>query len=388
MHLKATPSSRTAPLFRRMLFIAVLLLMQVADACSQAAEAKLDALLGEPVTIAWQGVPLRTALTRLSETRQLVIWLDRRVDPTTPISLSAADRPLGETLQALAEQAGASATPFAGVIYVGPPQVAGELATLAVLAREPLAGAPVAVRNRWLMPRPWKFARLSQPRQLLVELAASVDARVDNQQVVPHDLWPERTLPAMAPIDGAVLLLAGFDQTPLLSPDGSSLTVAAIKRPAVIAREYRVPNSRQAAFDAAVAEMGGAVQSAAGGRRTIAARIEDHSKLRAIASGRPVDAAQERDDKRNATPSTAAIDDRRFTLTIDNKPIAAVLNQLAAQLNLQIEWDGAIADDEVRNALVSCQVAQAELDELLRALLAPAGLDFERSENRILIRRP
>jgi hypothetical protein len=85
---------------------------------------------------------------------------------------------------------------------------------------------------------------------------------------------------------------------------------------------------------------------------------------------------------------SSALDDRRFTLTIENKPLAPVLNQLAAQLNLQLEWDAEIPDSESgRNALVSCQVNKTDLNGLLKALLEPVGLTFEREESRISIRR-
>ena len=185
-----------------------------------------------------------TALERLAETQSLAIWRDRRIDPNLLITLTVADQPLTDVFAAIGQQAGAATVPFEGVIYVGPQQTADELATLAALARQPLVKAPAAARAKWLKPHTWSSSRLSEPRQLLNELAAAADAKVQNEQSVPHDLWPARELPALAAIDRAVLLLAGFDLTCRLSPDGSELQVIPITRPVAIAQEYRVSNSR------------------------------------------------------------------------------------------------------------------------------------------------
>jgi hypothetical protein len=354
------------------------------------AESKATQQLAKPVSITWQEVPLGTALERLAQTQSLAIWQDRRVDPNTPITLTVADQPIADVVAALGQQAGAAAVPFAGVIYFGPQQTADELATLAALARQPFAKAPAASRTRWLKPQAWSYPRLSEPRQLLIELATSVDAKVQNEQSVPHDLWPARDVSALAAIDRAVLLLAGFDLTCRVSKDGSQLQVTPITRPVAIVQEYRVPNSRSAAFSAAIAELSNATSTGEGSRPTITARVEEHERLRAALSGRPTGAVAAAAAMRTASEKMAggALDDRRFTLTIENKPLAPVLNQLAAQLNLQLEWDAAIPDTAVgRNMLVSCRVEKADLDDLLKALLEPAGLTSDRQANRISIRK-
>lgn len=369
----------------------ILLIAGVVIASSaHSAESKATQQLAKPVSITWQEVPLGTALERLAETQSLAIWQDRRVDPNVPITLTVADQPLADVFAALGQQAGVVAVPFAGVIYFGPQQTADELATLAALARQPLAKAPAASRTRWLKPQAWSYPRLSEPRQLLIELATSVNAKVQNEQSVPHDLWPARDVSALAAIDRAVLLLAGFDLTCRVSKDGSQLQVTPITRPVAIVQEYRVPNSRSAAFGAAVAELSDAKSTGEGSRPTIAARVEDHERLRAALSGRLIDAVataavmRSVGEKRGGNP----LNDRRFTLTIENKPLAPVLNQLAAQLNLQLEWDAAIPDTAAgRNMLVSCRVEKADLDDLLQALLEPAGLTSERQENHVSIRK-
>ncbi|WP_210421020.1 hypothetical protein [Lacipirellula limnantheis] len=347
--------------------------------------------LAKPISITWQQVPLHTALQRLGDAQSLAIWCDRRIDPGALITLTAVDRPTAEVFASLGEQLGAAAVPFVGVIYFGPPQTCVELATLAALARQPLSGAPATVRARWLKPQPWTCDRLSEPRELLRQLASAAHANIRGEQLVPHDLWPARKLPAMAPLDCAVLLLAGFDLACEPSNDGEILEIKPIDRPVAIAQEYRVPSSQSAAFDAAVAALPEATSSGDGSRPTIVARVEDHQRLRAALSGRStgaVAAAAAALRSGAANVAGSELEDRRFTLTIENKPLTAVLNQLATQLDLQLEWDAAIpATAADRNVLVSCKVAKADLDGLLEALLEPAGLTCERQQSRVLIRK-
>jgi hypothetical protein len=353
------------------------------------AEPKSAPPLARRVSITWQQVPLAVALDRLAETQSIAVWCDRRVDPQTSITLTAVDQPLAEALAALGRQAGAAAVPFGGIIYFGPQQTADELATLAALARQPLAAAPTAARAKWLRPKAWSYPRLSEPRRLLAELLAAADAQVLNEPEVPHDLWPARKLPPLAVIDRVVLLLAGFDLTCRVSEDGAQLVVIPITRPVAVERQYRVPAGRLAAFNAAFSELNGAASTELGSTRTISARIEDHDRLQAVLSGRPDPAVAAAAAMRSASQARggSALEDRRFTLTIENKPLEPVLNQLADQLNLQLEWDPAIPDgDSRRIGLVSCRVVTADLDGLLKALLEPAGLAFERQERLVSIR--
>lgn len=370
--------------------VAVVLASSAHSSSAHSAEAKAMRQLAKSASITWQEVPLGTALERLGATQSLAIWRDRRIDPNLPITLTVADQPLTDVFVAIGQQAGAAAVPFEGVIYMGPQQTADELATLAALARQPLVKAPAAARAKWLKPHTWSSSRLSEPRQLLNELAAAADAKVQNEQSVPHDLWPARELPALAAIDRAVLLLAGFDLTCRLSPDGSELQVIPITRPVAIAQEYRVSSSRSGEFNAAVAELNGATSTGEANRPTITARVEDHERLRAALSGRPTGAVAAAAAMRTAGEKAAGspLEDRRFTLTIENKPLAAVLNQLAAQLNLQLEWDAAIPDTAAgRKMLVSCKVEKADLDGLLEALLKPAGLVSKRRDSHVSIQK-
>jgi hypothetical protein len=160
---------------------------------------------------------------------------------------------------------------------------------------------------------------------------------VDDHQV-PHDLWPEHKLPPMSALDRAVLLLSGFDLTCQISADGSKLRVVPIKRP-----------------------------------------------LKTSGLAPPTASRAKPPRPRAATTKTL----QRFTLKIENQPAGRVIDQLARQLQLEVTWDAALQQNPTlgREANVSCDVREADLDALLTAVLSPAGLAFERDGKRVSIRR-
>ncbi|MBA3485309.1 MAG: hypothetical protein H0T51_26230 [Pirellulales bacterium] len=303
-----------------------------------AATQQLEQRLAARVSVAWEGQELATALQRLADSQRLPLWIDRRVDPNAPIELTANDQPLSDVLDSIGAPHGWAATPYHGMLYFGPKQTASELLTLSALARQSIAKAPPDVRSRWLKPEAWTIARLSEPRGLLKQLARSAGAAVVDEREVPHDLWPERQLPPMSALDRAILLLSGFDLTCQISADGRKLRVLPIKRP-----------------------------------------------LQLIGPAPPTASRSRPPQPRSAAKGTV----QRFTLKIENQPAGRVLDQLARQLQLEVTWDAALQQTPAfgREANVSCDVHEADLDELLTAVLMPAGLTFEREERKVRIRR-
>jgi hypothetical protein len=230
----------------------------------------------------------------------------------------------------------------------------------------------------------WRFPRLSEPRALLAELAQSVGAQLRGAERIPHDLWAERSLPPMSTLDRAVLLLAGFDLTCQVSPDGRQLRVVPISRPVHVTQTHTVPASRAAAVDAALADFTDAIITRNGQRLTLAASVEAHGRVRSAIRGGTEAMAKA------ATPprprSRRAV--QRYTVEINNQPVGKVIDQLASQLKLEVIWPAAPADgsSNPRDKRVSCKVNEALLDELLEAILTPADLTFERFRTKVTIR--
>jgi len=285
------------------------------------------------ITAVWQGQELGTALERLADTKQSPLWLDRRVDPQQTVDIRFTDVSFSQALAELTEQRDLGFSRLDEVIYVGPSKTARGLASLASQARASLALMPEATQQLWLRAEASSWPRLTQPRELLTSLLGEVGAELVNSEVVPHDLWPARELPPLALVDRVVLVLAGFDLTCDLSPNGRSCRVVPIKYPLPVVEGPL------------------------------------HAEARA-----PV-------------PSATTGTRRMFSLQLENQPVGRVIEQLAEQLDLQVAWndDSLQANKRSHETLVSCQVTDVDLEALLKSILAPAGLGFTKAGQRVEI---
>lgn len=289
-------------------------------------------LLAQRVTATWQGQQLGTALERLATTRQASLWLDRRVDLRQTVDIQFSDVPFAQALAELAEQHALGVSHLDSVIYVGPKKTARGLATLARRARASLTQASAAKRQKWLRAVSSSWPRLTRPRVLLKEILARADIELVDGELVAHDLWPARELPRMALVDRVVLILAGFDLTCEISPDGKTCRVVPIDFPLAVVGD-----------DAPLAEA--------------------------------------------SSPVSESSAQRQFSLRLENQPVGRVMEQLAGQLKLEIFWneDSLQANERSRETVISCQIKNGDLDELLRTILEPAGLGFRREGQRVEI---
>jgi hypothetical protein len=327
--------------------------------------------------LTWQGQELATALERLAQTQRIDIWIDRRIDPSSPVALSSTNRPLHQALASALAPRGWGASPYQGILFIGPQQSTRELLTLSALARRSLNRAPADARAKWLQADAWSIPRLSEPRGLLRELAAMAGAAVRDDHLVSHDLWPARDLPPMAVTDRVVLLLAGFDLTCQISPDGRECRIVRISRPVRVESTYTVSAARAAAVSAVLKELPEAKATRRGSKLSLSATVEEHDQVRASIQGK----ASANRSPQSSPPSTSP-DQQRFTLKIVNQPVGPIIDQIGRQLTLTIDWAAPV---ESRSSLISCDVREATLDELLTAIFSSTELKFVRDGNAVRI---
>ena len=290
--------------------------------------------LHEHLSVTWQGQELGQALERLSDTRHISIWLDRRVDPQQSVQGEFRDLPLFEGLEKIAREHQLSVSQFGPVIYIGPQQSAQELDSLAQQAHGMLASSPTNLRRHWLKAAPSSWPRLSEPRGLLKEWFALSKISLLGDEKIAHDLWQSQELPPLTLVDRTVLLLIGFDLTCQISRDGKRCTVVPIERPL-----------------------------------TKVSRKSPKSTFL----------------KQPSQPAGQQV----FTLKLQNQPLGMVLDQLAKQLQLKVSWDKELrtSADVFRKGLVSCDVRNVDFDKLLESILQQADLRCWRDGQRITIEK-
>lgn len=287
-------------------------------------------------TIHWQDVPLRDAISRLEKLFATATFLDRRIDPTERVNLEMSASSAEQVLTQIGGEHGWSARRVGGVVYMGPADAARQLAGVIAARRADVARLPPSQRAVFSRKSALSWPRLTRPRELVTELVKRNGWRVADAERIPHDLWASERLDGLTFQEQLTLLLVGFDLTYAIQSETRTIQILKLDKTA------------------------------------IAAGAEDSPS---VPTAQTPPAAQERTTK------------QVFSLRVADKPVGAVMRELARRLNWQVEFDDAAIQAAGRSleARVSFAVENVEQDELLQAVLGPAGLTFQREAERIKI---
>ncbi len=305
-----------------------------------ALEAEGSALRHRPrpmATIHWRQVPLREAVGRLRGLYDEPVFVDRRVDPDMRVSLDITASSAEQVLAAFAAAHELGVARLGKLLYLGPSSSAERLRPLATLRSKEITRLPDEVRSSLMGRERLSWPRLSEPRRLIVLTAEKRGWRIVNPERIPHDLWAAGKLPKLSAAEEFTVLLIGFDLTFKWRLDGRAIQVSPL--PPVAA-----PRDAHVARDGP-ATIGPAARSPVGKTKQV------------------------------------------FTLRVQEKPVGAVLRELANRLhwNVRIDEDAIQAAGKSLDVHVSFTVTNVDRDELLDALLKPAGLDYRMEGERIRV---
>ena len=153
--------------------------------------------------------------------------------------------------------------------------------------------------------RSWQWNDLTTPQDLLDELAQEASIQWRGAEQIPHDLWPLADLPPLAWADRLTMVLAGFDLTFRVAPDGE--TVEIVPWPALdkIVYQKRYPGSQQAKSLAKKLgeQFAQSKITVAGNDLLITGRYEDHVQIAALLPG----GISQRRQQIESRPSTSGI---------------------------------------------------------------------------------
>lgn len=172
----------------------------------------LDRRLDDPLSVRWQGVGLRSALSELSRAQRVCLLLDRRFDPTRAVDLEAAGN-LRTVLERAVGPRGGSVLVLQGVVYLGPTATVAALPSARQRLRKAAANLSRDEHRRLTAARRFRWSDLATPRELLHELERESGWTLVGVESVPHDLWAAADLPAQSWLDRVQLVLAQFDKT-------------------------------------------------------------------------------------------------------------------------------------------------------------------------------
>lgn len=357
--------------------VAVILGWQVgrpagADPVTWRTGASLQRALAQPVSITWSGISLRRALTRLAQVQRVAILLDRRLDPSQKIEFSVQDTPLEDSLQRLAAQIHAAPALVGPVFYLSPRGTSANLSDVAARRREEADRLPSPVARRFTAKRPWHWPMLAVPRTLLEQLAGEAGTTIAGLDQIPHDLWPETDLPALAWTDRLTLVLAGFDRTFEFRDGGRTVRIIPFPAQTSILRSYPATLS-QVKLQSVMESFPHARIDASSQHIVLEGTPDEHRRLEKL--------LRNQSTKRQRKGRTGAT---LYTLKVDHQPVGAILKTLQQKAGLQVDIAPAAAP--LLNRRVTFDVREVTLDQLLKAALEPCGLEHRRTGQAIQVR--
>ena len=330
--------------------------------------------LEQPVSISWSGVPLRQAIQNLARSQRVAMLVDRRVDPDQEMEIALADLPLEEALLRIAAKLNLGVSRLGPVMYFGPKASAGRLRTLVELRNQEIERLPAAARTKLTEPKPCRWEQLSSPRDLLAAAASDYGVRIESLAAIPHDLWAAADLPTVGMAERVSLIAIQFDLTFQISPDGRAIRLVPIPERVVLEKSY--PSATPSAVVGRLKDMLKRSELTAGERQIVVrGPAEEHEMVVTLLSQKPV-------RRTTVTPGRTV-----YQLNIV-MPVGRLIRELGPKLNLEIEIDersisraGLSLDHDV-----SVSVKDASEDELLKAVLEPAGLTYQRTGNTLVVR--
>jgi hypothetical protein len=325
------------------------------------------------ISVDWEDVRLAQAVATLSRSQRVAIVLDRRVDPSREFRLALKDQPLDAVLKGLALKHKLGVARLGPVIYLGPRETAERLHTILELRKQDLGRLPPALRTALLRAKPVRWEMLAEPRELLRSLARQYQTPISGIDTVPHDLWDERELPAMSFVEQLTLIAGQFDLTFEFDADGRSVRLVPMSKRPVLEKTYANPPG-------AAAKLKGLLKHSelevVANRLLVRGPAEEHEIVEELLSGRRVSRTTVTEGKRYF-PQVNAVG-----------PVGKLIRDFAKRLELDFEID----EQAIRDAGISLDhevhvtLKDADEQDLWRAVLAPAGLEFERVGKKLIVR--
>lgn len=336
--------------------------------------------LSRQMGLAWQGQSLRVGLQKLSESTEIAILLDRRIDPGQLCSLQVKNVSLRSLLGVIASEVGAEISVFDNLIYVGPSATAFRLRTLVELASDSLLPDRNATgvsgktkRGLELMAREdFAWDDLTTPRTLLLDIGSRYGLQIDSVEVVPHDLWAAADLPSASAAQVLMLVLAQFNLSFEWAEDRSRIRIVPVPDAPRLSRQFTIRAGAAAEMKSKLEALSPAVAYRVSSRRVAVEgtveQIEQVERLLYPERFRP------RNGEAPRGPKVVT-----FSFSVARAPLVAFMKTLEQQSGFTFDYD----EDELKAADVRLDepielgAKALTAEELFQSMFEPNGVQFE-----------
>lgn len=309
--------------------------------------------LQQPVGFHMTGTPIVDALSNISQSYGITIWLDRRIAPGQLLTFRPNNANLETALEQIASLAGAEMQLVENVVYIGPKGQGPRIAAVAAILHDSLSRSGTNVAS----PVQPKWAELATPNEVLLSLLERTQLKLRGE--LPHDLWRANKFQRASSLATCIALVCGGFDLQCKQVNRGEISLASSLPPATWAGSY-------ASDSLSSADIGRIKQSLNGGtiRKLetawlITGKASSHlaAGSRRPAAGRPA---------RRPRPTGKMSGDIANTLE-------KIVEQLAAMQGLEVSWsEGCTAKH--RQQFVKIHVDNATFGEIISALSDKAEL--------------
>lgn len=292
----------------------------------------------QPLRASWTALPLAEVAAQATRFSGVPIVVDRRIDPSTRITLDTAGEAIDAVAANVAAQAGADVAILATTRRIAPAAAAAACEEAERLRDAELRRLPAAQRRRLETASAWTWERGAKPRDLVAEAARASGIDIAGLEAIPYDHFPAATWPPLPLAERLDLVLAHFDQRIAWTPGAAGQ----------LPRGRVVPQPL-------------------------------------VPAGRPRNRPR---PQRPAVPASAGAAPR-FTLRVE-APLDDVLAVVGRQLAVAIDIDepSLQARGVSPRSIVRAEVADASRDRLLEAITGPLGLSWAIDGDRLRVWAP
>ncbi len=327
------------------------------------------ATLDQPASFSWRGTPLREGLQNISRAYRLSIWLDRRIDPSLPITLPRVNpqsRDLHSVFQQVAKLAQCEIGLIENVLYVGPRGEVSRLQRAAIEFHNDWSIRKSADgRNATVQMRELSWEELTSPDELLQKVVAAWKVRTSIE--LPHDLLHAGSLQRPCTIATQLTVaLGGFELEPTLG-DGFTIEATELRKATDWKTIYlQVPWS-VTTLKSTAAKHSGSYQ-----RRGQGWAVDGDTNMHL---------ALKRLQTNQRTPPQRG--ELRWSGDIKG-PAKNVLEQFAQGQGISVTWDERLTTGP-RNKFIQFTVDESSLSELLSAYGEACGFKVRLDEKNITV---
>ena len=317
-------------------------------------------------SISWEAAPLRDRIEQLARQQGISVILDRRIDPRTPINLTASNVTMEQLLLQLCDQLGLGFCRVGDCFYLGPKPAADRLLVSSATTSPKGRNVSTALLKKSAL----NWPQLSTPAEALNSFTTETHLKLENADLLPHDSMAALDAPPLTLDQRLRLLLSQFELDYELKQNGKALALR---------RQSTIPAKGTARFtdvELSLAQYK-AIKAKASNCRT-------RRNKKSITVTGPVD---ELVMVRNLilksfSPPVSSAGQQQFTLKVTSRR-SAILSAIGKQLQMPV--DTALADPATMAEVVSLSVTNVSLQELLDRLVAGTNATCIATDSKIVV---